>query len=199
MPRLLIEFAHPALEKSRVHRALIAVAARRTDVTVNDLYQRYPDADLDVAREQALLGEHDVVMLQFPMYWYSTPPILKLWQDLVLEHGWAYGRRGHALAGKLLGCAITAGGPEEAYRPGGFNEAPIRQYLLPLESTTRLCRMTWLPPWIVHGTHRLDSTGIDAAAREYNALLAALTAGQVDPGRVADADQLVPSHWQRRG
>ncbi|MGD9522505.1 MAG: NAD(P)H-dependent oxidoreductase [Gemmatimonadales bacterium] len=195
MPRVLVAFAHPALEKSRVHRALLAAASRHPAVTVNDLYQVYPDADIDVGREQALLREHDIVLLQFPMYWYSTPPILKLWQDLVLEHGWAYGRTGHALAGKLLACAVTAGGPREAYEPGGFNRASIRQFLLPLESTTRLCRMTWLPPWIVHGTHRLDPEQITRAAAEYAELLSALAEGRIDPVRVAEADELRPIHW----
>ena len=79
--KVLILFAHPALEKSRVNRRLIEAVKTLDGVTFHDLYQLYPDLDIDVAREQALLTEHDVVVMQHPLYWYSTPAMLKEWQD----------------------------------------------------------------------------------------------------------------------
>ena len=49
MARVLVLFAHPAFQKSRIHRELV-VAARRVDgVTFHDLYEAYPDFDVDVA------------------------------------------------------------------------------------------------------------------------------------------------------
>jgi putative NADPH-quinone reductase len=60
------------------------------------------------------------------MFWYSTPSILKEWQDIVLEHGFAYGADGVALNGKRMLLAITAAGTEDAYSPGGFQHYPIR-------------------------------------------------------------------------
>ena len=89
--RILVLFAHPALEKSRVNRRLMRGIDHMDGVTFHDLYEAYPRLDIDVAHEQTLLTEHDVVVFQHPMYWYSTPAILKEWQDLVLQHGWAYG------------------------------------------------------------------------------------------------------------
>ena len=86
---VLVLVAHPAMRRSRVNRRLTEAARGLDGVMVNDLYQRYPDFDIDVAREQQLLESHDVVVMQHPFYWYSTPAILKEWQDLVLEHGWA--------------------------------------------------------------------------------------------------------------
>jgi glutathione-regulated potassium-efflux system ancillary protein KefG len=59
MQRVLIQFAHPALERSRVHRRLLACVPRRDGIVLNDLYEAYPDFDVDVAREQALLLAHD--------------------------------------------------------------------------------------------------------------------------------------------
>ena len=64
---------------------------------------------IDVRAEQELLVSHDVIVSQHPFYWYSSPALLKEWQDLVLEHGWAYGRGGTKLTGKILFNAITAG------------------------------------------------------------------------------------------
>ena len=117
--RILIVFAHPAIRRSRVNRRLVEAVRGLDGVTVNDLYEAYPELDIEVDREQRLLEKHDIVVLQHPFYWYSTPAILKEWQDLVLEHGWAYGRDGHALEGKLLLNAITTGGGEEAYCRAG--------------------------------------------------------------------------------
>lgn len=183
MPRVLLLFAHPALDKSRAHRRLAAewpaLRARLPGLTIHDLYEAYPDYDVDVAREQALVAAHDVVLLQCPFYWYSTPPLVKQWEDLVLAHGWAYGRTGRALEGKRFACLLTAGGRADAYRPEGTNRFTVRQLLAPLEQTAHLCRMTWLPPWVLHGTHRLAPADLDAAAARYAALLTAYHDGSL--------------------
>jgi len=83
--------------------------------------------------------------LQHPLYWYSTPAILKEWQDLVLQHGWAYGAKDTALHGKRWHQVVTAGGSEEAYCAQGSNRLTVRQLLAPLEQTARLCGMRFLP------------------------------------------------------
>lgn len=171
MARVLIVFAHPALEKSRVHRRLIASVPRDERVTFRDLYERYPAFDIRVEEEQRLLTEHDVIVLQHPLYWYSAPPLLKEWLDLVLEHGWAYGSEGNALDGKVMLQAISAGGQASAYCEEGYNRYTIRQYLRPFEGTARLCGMTYLPPWVVFGTHRLDEADLDAWSRAWNRTL----------------------------
>lgn len=196
--RILILFAHPALHKSRVHRRLADAARAVPGVTFHDLYQVYPELDIDVAHEQELLLEHDMIIMQFPMYWYSTPAMLKEWQDLVLEHGWAYGSKGTMLADKELMLALSSGGPEAAYVPGGFNNHTARQLLMPIELTARLCRMRYRPPFIVHGTHRLDEAEIETAAGEYGRVLEALCSREIDldavdaaPRMNADLDAIV--------
>ena len=181
MARVLVLFAHPALEKSRVHRRLVDEVPRHPSLTFQDLYEAYPRLDIDVAREQALLVSHDVVAFQFPFYWYSTPPILKQWQDLVLEHGWAYGSRGTALQGKTLLCAVSTGGRAEAYRPEGYNRFSVRQLLAPIEQTARLCGMRFLPPWLVSGTHRMTPADIADAGRRYGSLLTGLLEDRLPP------------------
>ena len=114
MSRVLVVFAHPALQTSRVQRRLIARASRVEGVTVRDLYELYPDYDVVVDDEQAAMEAHDVIVWQHPFYWYSVPPLLKQWFDLVLEHGWAYGSAGKALHGKTVISAISAGGPRQS-------------------------------------------------------------------------------------
>ena len=155
MRRILLQLVHPAFERSRANRALFDAASRQDGVTVNDLYERYPDLAIDVRREQRLLEEHDAVVFLHPLYWYSSPALLKEWQDLVLEYGWAYGEGGTALAGKLWLSAITAGGGKDAYCAEGYNRFPIRTLLTPFEQTARLCGMRFLAPFVVFGTIRL--------------------------------------------
>ena len=187
---VLVLFAHPAISRSRVNRRLVDAARRVAGVTVNDLYECYPDFDIDVAREQELLTSHDVVVLQHPFYWYSTPSILKEWQDLVLEHGWAYGHQGRALHGKLMLSALTVGGGEETYAAGGSNRFTIRQLLAPIEQTARLCGMRYLAPFAVMGTHRLQDVDINRHAADYAAVLEALRDGRVDIEAASRAERL---------
>jgi glutathione-regulated potassium-efflux system ancillary protein KefG len=189
--RVLVLFAHPALEKSRVNRRLIAAAGEVEGVTVHDLYEAYPDLHIDVRREQVLLEEHDAIVFQHPLYWYSTPSILKEWQDLVLQHGWAYGTGGRALEGKVTFNAVSAGGPESAYRPEGHNRFTLRQLLVPWEATARLCLMRYLPPFVVFAALRMKrASELDGPAGEYRRLLEALVADRVDVERAAPLERL---------
>jgi glutathione-regulated potassium-efflux system ancillary protein KefG len=178
--RILILFAHPALEKSRVNEVLVRAVRDLEGVTFHDLYELYPEFDIDVKREQGLLETHDVVVLHHPFFWYSTPAILKEWQDLVLEHGWAYGHAGTALRGKKVLCVVTTGGREVAYQQDGYNRFTMRQLLAPIEQTAYLCGMDFLPPFVVHGTHGMKLPEIEAHARDLRRALEALRDGALD-------------------
>jgi glutathione-regulated potassium-efflux system ancillary protein KefG len=178
--RVLILFAHPALQKSRVHRLLADAVASLPGVTFHDLYERYPDFFVDAKAEQALLLAHDVIIFQHPFYWYSAPAIVKEWQDHVLRYGFAYGEGGTALRGKLTLSVLTTGGPEESYRADTGDHFTVRQLLAPFEQTARQCGMDYLPPCVFHGTDGLDDAGLSALADEYTRLVAALRDGALD-------------------
>lgn len=175
--RILLLFAHPSIRRSRVNRALVSAAESLEGVTVHDLYETYPDFAVDVDREQALLADHDAIVCQHPFFWYSAPSIVREWQDLVLEHGWAYGRHGHAMDGKLWMQAVTTGGRETAYREDGLNRWSVDELLRPFEATAHLCRMDWQRPFVVHAAHLADAAEIDSAAAAYRARLTALRDG----------------------
>ncbi len=175
MARILILFAHPLLEKSRVHARLAAAARSVPGVSFRDLYELYPEFDIDVRREQQVLLDHDIIIWQHPFYWYSAPPLLKQWQDLVLEHGWAYGRKGNALEGKIVFQVLSTGGSREAYQHGGYNKYPIQEYLRPFERTAELCKMSYWPPYWVDGVHRMEDATVAAHAQQYRNLLLAFS------------------------
>ncbi len=149
-------------------------------VTFHDLYQAYPEFDIDVPREQQLLIGHDVVVVQHPFFWYSTPALMKEWQDLVLEHGWAYGSQGHHLTGKLCLNVVTTGGPAGIYREQDNSSYTVRRFLAPIEQTALLCNMIYLAPYVVHGTHAISKADIKAHQATYWKVLTSLRDESLD-------------------
>ncbi|MCB8883248.1 NAD(P)H-dependent oxidoreductase [Acidisoma cellulosilytica] len=170
----LVLLSHPAMHRSRVNAALLGVARERPDVTVHDLYRHYPDFLIDVETEQKKLIAHRLIVLQFPMYWYATPALLKEWMDTVLLHGFAFGRGGTQLHGKTLMVAASTGGDPDAYQPEGMNRFTMTELLRPLEATAHLCGLAWAEPFIVHDAIHLNAEGRTQAAVAYDARLSAL-------------------------
>lgn len=156
MKSILILFAHPRFEDSFVHQGLINAVVGHEKIFIHDLYQTYPDFIIDVEKEQALLAQHDVIIWQHPFYWYSAPPLIKQWIDLVLEYGWAYGKNGTALQNKWFLSCLSTGGKREVYASSGANRFSIAEFLRPFEQTAVLCKANYLPPFVIHGAHKID-------------------------------------------
>ncbi len=189
--RILLLFAHPSLERSEVNVELLQASYDIEGVTVVDLYGEYPDYRIDIEREQQRLRDHDVIVFMFPLYWYSTPAMLKEWQDLVLEYGFAYGHEGIALQDKIFLCAVTAGGSQQAYRAEGYNHFTLRELLTPLEQTARLTGMHYLPPFALFGSRSaLEEGRIPDHVADWQRLLQALRDDAIDLERAVDLPQL---------
>ncbi|MBF0585945.1 NAD(P)H-dependent oxidoreductase [Prosthecochloris sp. N3] len=197
MRKILILFAHPAFEKSRVNKCLIDGIEEIGGVTFRDLYEIYPEIDIDPDAERKLIEQHDVVLLQYPFFLFGMPALIKEWMDLVLVHGWAFGSRGTALKGKWFGSVMTTGGSRGAYQPGGFNRFTIRQLICPLEQVACLCRMHFLPPWVVHGTNAISREEILRQKERYHAMLARLADDATDLHRYGRLEYL--NHYQTAG
>ena len=176
MPKnILVLYAHPSAHLSRVN-ARLAEAARAIDgVRVHALYDTYPDFYIDVAREQALLAEADVVVFLHPIQWYSMPSLLKEWVDAVLQPGWAYGAGGDALKQKTYWLAVTTGSAADAYSAAGAHGRPFAHYLAPFEQTAALCGMRWETPHILHGAHQASEAALQAHVDAFAARLAAFS------------------------
>ncbi len=175
--KILILFAHPAPQRSRVNHLMVQRARTLPNVTVRDLYEMYPDFDIDVKEEQALLVQADLIVFQHPIQWYSMPSLLKEWVDVVLEAGWAHGAGGTALHGKDFWLAVTTGGSNQSYQETGYHGAAFSTFLPPFQHTAALCGMHWLPPHILHDAHHLDDASVARHIDHYVAQLAAYSAG----------------------
>ena len=176
MKKILVLFSHPKFEKSRVNEALINHITGKEKVTIHDLYEEYPDFHIDVVREKELLSQHDIIIWHHPFYWYSCPPLMKQWMDMVLEFNWAYGPEGNALQNKTCLNVITTGGSREVYCSEGYNSFTIRQFLRPFEQTAILCGMTYFPPFAVMGTHTLSDEDLNDYKNNYGKLIDLLQA-----------------------
>ena len=178
--KILILFAHPLFEKSFVNQELVRHIPISNHITFHDLYEEYPEFDINVKHEQNLLEKHDIIIWHHPMYWYSCPPLLKQWIDMVLEYDWAYGKNGNALKGKSIFQVITTGGAKENYCATGRDRFSIPELLEPFNQTAKVCKMNYLPPFVVHGTHKIDEKEAITHAKAYAELLLFLTKNEIN-------------------
>ena len=148
-------YAHPYPARSRANQLLLSAVRDLPGVQVRMLYQQYPDFAIDVETEQQRLQAADSIVWQHPLYWYSVPPLLKLWFDKVLAYGFAYGGGAAKLRGKRCLWVATTGGDTESYGVHGMQNLPFASFVAPVEQTARFCGMHWQPTFVVHGAQRM--------------------------------------------
>ena len=187
-PRTLVIVAHPDLSgTSRVNRRWAReLAARPDEFVVRDLYALYPAGTLgegSVEAERAALAAHDTIVFQFPVYWYSTPALLRTWTDEVYGLGWAYGGEaarpgepGRMLAGKRFAVAMSAGDVEANYRREGAVGFTPSEVIVPFRATANYVGATCAAePFALFGTEGgLTDDELEESAADYLAWLRGL-------------------------
>jgi NAD(P)H dehydrogenase (quinone) len=126
----------------------------------------------DIKREQQLLQEADLIIFQFPFWWYSMPALLKGYIDRVFSMGWAYGGV-QALKDKKILVSTTTGAPEMAWTED--NRGTIKDVLKHLfVGTFGLTGLNAVEPFIVYGAKRLDETEKRARLSQFSNYLKSL-------------------------
>lgn len=117
MKNILIISGHPALRDNSFVNKIIMEDLEKLlpDATFDCLSDLYPDYRIDVEAEQKKLVAADIIVLQFPIFWYSMPALLAKWMEDVFVHGFSHGTTGKALVHKKLLLSFTTGAPESAY------------------------------------------------------------------------------------
>jgi glutathione-regulated potassium-efflux system ancillary protein KefG len=197
--KILVLFAHPRMSSSIVQKAMLNAIGNIDHVTVHDLYAAYPNFLIDVKHEQELLKAHDVIIMQHPFFWYSSPSIIKEWMDLVLQFGWAYGSSGHQLAGKYLMTALSTGGGQEAYAKNGSNRFEIDDFLKPFCQTAHLCEMIWLKPFTLYSGRTLTAPELAFQTERYRDLIIDLRDCRNDPLNSLNSSSEIPKPFTIRG
>lgn len=142
--KTLILSGHPDGKASFSNRLILEETLRLLpEADLVRLGVLYPDFRIDVAAEQRRLSGAETLVLQFPLYWYGMPALMKKWMEDVCTYGFAHGSTGDKLRGKRLIASFTSGAPEEMYRHGGAQNYTIEEFLPPLRQFACLCGMEW--------------------------------------------------------
>lgn len=154
----------------------------------------------DILAEQEKIAWADTVVIQFPLWWYAAPAILKGWFDRVFTKGFGYGvtdpthpgrtlRYGDGmLADKRAMLVVTAGGREASLGPRGVNGS-IDDLLFPIQhGVLWYVGMSVLPPLVHYGANRVDDEAYAVLAKQLRARLDGLA-----------SEAPIPFRFQNRG
>ncbi|WP_151720182.1 NAD(P)H-dependent oxidoreductase [Gemmobacter serpentinus] len=167
MTRTLVILTHPDLAGSRINATWSKAILKAGDITLHDLHARYPDDQIDGEAERQRLMDHDRIVLQFPLTWYSCPPLLSRWQGEIMKRGWAYGPGGRALRLKTLGIAFSTGSDGRDYAPDGRYGRTLEEITTPFELMAKHTGMHYLPHFALTGVRALDNEAVAASAKAY--------------------------------
>ncbi|NEW65449.1 NAD(P)H-dependent oxidoreductase [Carnobacteriaceae bacterium zg-84] len=155
--KTLVVIGHPKPNESHVNVFLKESVAQIEEVIWHVLANR----QIDVEQERALLKSVDRIILQFPIYWYSCPSLLKEWIDTVFSF------QMHELEGKEFGIVALMGGAQKQYQAGGKEMYTVSEMLRPFEMLARHLKMTYLPPLSIHQFSYMSEQEKQALLVEY--------------------------------
>jgi NAD(P)H dehydrogenase (quinone) len=206
--RALWVLAHPHSESLNHHLSQVGVGALTDQGWEVDLVDLYADGwdpvlveegEPDVVAEQRRLRAADLLVLQFPLWWYGMPAMLKGWVDRVFEAGFAYdvidpgtGRARKygdgGLAGKRALAVVTAGDRPGSLEPRGISGS-IEDILWPLlHGTFWYTGMEALRPHLVTRARTVDEARLARLDGELVARLSTVMAEEPLPYLPMDED-----------
>ena len=152
---------HPNFSKSIANKTLFNIMKRSGVIsTSKNMYELYPDFKINIEKEQKDLMEHDYILFQFPLYWYSAPALFKQWQDDVFQYEFAFGSKGDKLSGKLARIITTCGAPESNYIAGGTSGYTLSELFRPIQCGIMITKMIYLPYFCIYSVHKEDEKGL---------------------------------------
>lgn len=141
---VLIISGHTDLAASVANKTILETLNERLpEAEIVKLDELYPDFKIDVEAEQQKLLRADIIVLQFPLFWYSAPSILERWMEETFRHGFSHGSTGDKLKGKKLVLSFTMGAPETLYSHEGAMGYMIDEFLACYKATCRLTQMEY--------------------------------------------------------
>lgn len=112
--KILIIFAHTFWEDSKTNHALLQNIKDLENIKIHNLSTTYTNGKIDTDKELTLLKDADKIIFQFPLFWFSTPSLLKEWQDRILT-AILYGKNKELLKDKKFQVISTLGGAKSSY------------------------------------------------------------------------------------
>lgn len=168
MKKVLVVVGHTDINNDSVANKTIMEEFHRRmpDAALDILCELYPDYKIDVEAEQRKLVDADVIVLQFPVFWYSQPSLMHKWMEETFRHGFSHGSKGKALVGKKLIASFTTGAPAEAYSADGPMGHSLEDIVMPaIDGTARLTGMQLMPPVYTCGVSYASRSDAEALAQ----------------------------------
>ena len=168
--KTLVILTHPDIENSVINNRWIEELEKYPDeFDIHQLYKVYPDEKINVMAEQRLIENYNKIIFQFPLYWFSCPPLLKKWLDQVLTYGWAFGSKsGYKLENKKIALAISAGAIKDDYSIKGEYNHTLKEVLVPFELTFKYVKANYRPYFVNYGSDsNTPSELIEESAQRY--------------------------------
>lgn len=144
--KTLIIISHPNIAESTSQQFFLAGLDNREEVTIRHLERAYPEGKIDKVSECQLVREHDRLIFQFPLYWYSSPALLKEWQDQVLTEFTG----SNLLKDKEFGIVTTVGVRQIDYLAGGKVGFTLDELMRPYQAVANHFEMRYLPIFSIH-------------------------------------------------
>ena len=145
MNNILIVSGHTNLNDSVANKKILEELSKKIpNAEIDYLSKLYPDYKINVEEEQNKLMKADIIVLQYPLFWYSMPSLLEKWMEEVFKHGFSHGSAGDKLKGKKIIVSLTTGAPEEAYNN-------IDEFLNPIKASCKLCQMEYIGNVVTYG------------------------------------------------
>jgi len=166
---ILILLSHPDYENSVANKVLIDAIKYIPGVFVHHLDSVRKDGFYDLKTETELLRKADIIVWQFPLYWYSCPASLRDWQDQILSPI-VYGPD-NFIKNKFVQIVFTAGSRESAYQAGGITGYTPSEMLRPLQMTVNASGMHYLPPFSIFEARDIKKEDLEKASLVYRNLL----------------------------
>lgn len=154
----LMILAHPDFNNSTANKTISeALAVKLPDMEIRNIHALYPDYQIDRDAEQQALLRHKLIILQYPMYWFNMPAILKIWFEQVFTYQFAYGSQGDKLKNKKMLVSMTVGQPEINFQKE--NHSLMDDFLQPVKHSAEYTQMNYLGYSALYGVSPvLDKT-----------------------------------------
>lgn len=163
MSNILIVSGHTNLNESIANKTILEELSKKlSEAEFDYLDKLYPDYKINVEAEQKKLLSADVIVLQFPYFWYAMPSLMGKWMEDVFEYGFSHGTEDAKLRGKKLVVSFTTGAPEALYQHDALMGYEVEEYLAPLKSTCALCGMEFAGVIYTCGVSYQSRTDTDA-------------------------------------
>jgi len=156
MENVLIILSHPDIQSSIGNKTISDNLNKLPNTEVRHIDSLYPDYKIDVKKEQEALKKADVIIFQYPLFWYNVPAMLKGWIDQVFTYGFAFGKDNYALEGKKIIVSFTTGTSVKDYP----NEVTDK-IIFPFKGLADFCKMEYLTEVISHEINNYSDEAVE--------------------------------------